>query len=335
MFEDFLKTLESLEDNAVSVPIDEDENGYIDKQCPSDECKFLFKVNSQDWEEKFQDEAVWCPSCRHEAPANLWFTIEQIEHAQSEAFAIVQSNLGEAMRSDERKFNRKQNKRAFISMSMSISGGGPRKTHTIPAHAAETMKLEIDCEECGAIFAVWGSAFFCPCCGHNSVLRTFSDSLRKIRAKYQNIEVVRTALNEFVGKDEAELTCRSLRETCISDGVVAFQKFCEGLYSNYGNPPFNAFQSLDRGSRLWRDAIGKGYQDWLSTIEHSELLTLFQKRHLLSHNEGIVDQMYLDRSGDSSYRVGQRIVIKDSDIESLLSHLEKASEGLKTECGGA
>ena len=335
MFEDLLKTLNSLDHQTFSIPIEEDENGYIDKQCPSEECEFTFKVSASDWEEKFKDEAVWCPLCRHEAEADQWFTKKQVEHAQSEALAIVESHINDSLRSDARKFNQGQNKNSFISISMEVSGGGTRKTHAIPACAAEVMKLEIECDKCQARFAVWGSAFFCPCCGYNSVLRTFSDSLRKIRAKYQNIEVVRSAISASVGRDEAELICRSLRETCISDGVVAFQKYCEGLYANYGKAPFNAFQRLEQGSELWQAAVGKCYKDWLSDSEYSQLIVLFQKRHLLAHNEGMVDQRYIDRSGDLSYRVGQRVVVRDDEIESLISYIAKIAEGLKAEVDGA
>ena len=43
MFENLLNELENLK--SVSVPIECDGKGYIDKQCPSEECEFLFKVN--------------------------------------------------------------------------------------------------------------------------------------------------------------------------------------------------------------------------------------------------------------------------------------------------
>jgi hypothetical protein len=34
-------------------------------------------------------------------------------------------------------------------------------------------------------------------------------------------------------------------ETCLSDGVVAFQKYCDGMYEQYGKTPMNIFQRLD------------------------------------------------------------------------------------------
>lgn len=331
MFEDLIKEMERLNGRGVSIDIQADEKGYIDKQCPAEECEFIFKVNDKDWVDIFKDEAVWCPMCRHEAPANQWFTKAQVEHAQEEALAVVHGKINNALRTGARKFNRQQPKNSFISMSMKVSGG-PSRTQTIPAEAAELMQLEIQCEECGSRFAVVGSAYFCPACGHNSVTRTFSDSLRKIQAKKDNVDVVRKALSDSVGIDEAELTCRSILETSISDGVVAFQKYCEGLYSQFGNSPFNAFQRLDQASSLWEQAIQKGFDYWLTDEELAKLSVLYQKRHLLAHNEGIVDERYIERSGDSKYKAGQRIVIRENDIEFLVEALKKLSEGIERSC---
>jgi len=331
MFEDLINEMNRLDGQSVSIKIEADEKGYIDKQCPSEDCEFVFKVNEEDWSNILRDEAVWCPFCRNEDPADQWFTIEQIEYAKSEAIAVVQGKIHNALKSGAQKFNRRQPKNSFISMSMKVQGGRKR-TYTIPAKAAEAMQLEIQCEECNSRFAVVGSAYFCPACGHNSVLRTFSDSLRKIKAKQDSVSIIKKALTAASGADDAELTCRSVIETCISDGVVAFQKYCDGLYLNYGQPPFNAFQRLDQGSQLWKEAIGKEYTDWITNEEFSRLQVLYQRRHLLSHNEGIVDEKYLEKSHDTKYVVGQRIVVSATDIDDLLSILKKLGSGLEEAC---
>ncbi len=334
MFEDFIKELERMNGQSVSVAIESDEKGYIDKQCPNEDCEFIFKVNAEDWANLFKDEAVWCPFCRHEAPSDQWFTIEQVEHAKAEAFAVMQGKIHNSLRSGAQKFNRRQSKNSFISMSMKVTGG-PKRTHTIPAKAADLMQLEIQCESCESRFSVVGSAYFCPACGYNSVTRTFRDSLRKIRAKKDSVGVVKQALIETAGKDEAELTCRSLIETCISDGVVAFQKYCEGMYDAFGKTPFNAFQRLEQASELWEKAVQKGFDVWLSEDEINLLRILYQKRHLLAHNEGIVDEKYIQKSRDIKYKEGQRLIISANDVENLVACLEKLSIGIEEACSDA
>lgn len=41
---------------------------------------------------------------------------------------------------------------------------------------------------------------------------------------------------------------------------------------------------------------------------------IFQKRHLLAHQEGIIDEKYIEKTGDTKYKVGQRIVVKQDDV---------------------
>ncbi len=116
MFKDLIKEFKRLDGQLISVPIECDEKGYVDKQCPSEECEFLFKVYEEDWRNIFKDEAVWCPLCRHEAPSDQWFTIEQVEHAEAEALAVVQGKIHNALRSGAQRFNRRQSKNSFVSI---------------------------------------------------------------------------------------------------------------------------------------------------------------------------------------------------------------------------
>jgi hypothetical protein len=194
------------------------------------------------------------------------------------------------------------------------------------------LEQALVCDACGAGYAVLGPAFFCPCCGHNSVEKMFDAALAKVRTKIEGIEVVREALRAPVGADGAETFCRSTIEGGLQDCVVAFQHLAERLY----RPPAgskaaapNVFQRLDEGSQLWKSAVGKGYDDWLAAAELADLKVLFQRRHLLAHREGLVDDKYLQKSGDSTYRVGQRIVVSVADVLRMVELIEKLGVALR------
>lgn len=329
MFEKLLQALKEIEGTKrISIPIEADAKGYIDKQCPNKECEFLFKIQQDDWKDKARDESIWCPMCGHSAPADQWFTIDQVEHAKAEAVAMLQGKINQAMRESADAFNARQPRTGFIRMSMKVTGGHSR-TFVMPAAATDEMQLEICCEQCGSRFAVIGAAYFCPVCGHSSADRVFADSLRKIRAKKNNAGVVRNAIAAEGQKDEAELTARSLVESCLQDGVTAFQRFCERIYPGSPAPPHNAFQRLNQGSELWQAATGIGYEDVLDAVERSQLTLLFQKRHLLAHQEGIVDEDYVRKSGDTSYKIGQRIIVAEKDIDALVAILDKLAKALR------
>jgi len=331
MFEKLLKELKELERTTqISVPIQSDEDGYMDRECPNEDCLFQFKVYETDWEELFKDEKVFCPLCRHEAKSDAWFTTEHIEQAKEQAIKHIHGRIDKALEQGARDFNSKQSRNSFIKMSGKVTGTKPMH-YIIPVPSKEEMQLKIQCKICNSKYAVIGSAFFCPCCGHNSAEETFDNSLKKIQDKIKNISIIRKAV-ETVSKDEAENTCRSLIETSLGEAVVAFQRFCEVKFTTGApekNVKFNAFQNIENGAIYWKDILGETYADWMTVDEMTKLNLLFQKRHLLAHTEGIVDQKYLDKTYDSSYKVGQRIVIKEKDVLELVGLVKKLVETLR------
>jgi uncharacterized Zn finger protein (UPF0148 family) len=302
-----------------------DEDGYLDKECPNQDCQSKYKVNSEDWKAIFSDENVYCPFCGHSDPANKWYTTEQIEQAKQQAVDNIKAQLGQALKKDASNFNRTAPK-GFISMSMKFSG--TTYAANLPAEAMEEMQQKITCEKCGARYAVIGSAFYCPCCGHNSAKLTFNNTLEKVKSKINNLDTIRKAIAEH-SKDEAERTYASLLESSIPDLVVAIQRLCECIYVQLPNtkmPKKNVFQRIDDGNALWKDVCGKGYDDWLSCDEINHLKKCFQQRHLLQHQEGIVDVEYINKSGDTSYRIGQRLIIKEKDVLCYTQIAEKLGQ---------
>lgn len=37
----------------IPITIHSDEKGYFDRECPNENCLYTFKINMQDWKEKF------------------------------------------------------------------------------------------------------------------------------------------------------------------------------------------------------------------------------------------------------------------------------------------
>lgn len=330
MFNKLIKELQNL--NTISIPIETDSDGYIDKECPSKECLFQFKVNSEDWSMLFNDEHVFCPMCRNEAKADSWWTTEQLQNAKEQAQRHLVSKIKNALNEGTKEFNKKSNKNSFLRISLKVKGG-ELKHQLIPIPSTESLELKIQCDNCSARFSVIGSAFFCPCCGHNSADQTFEQSLEKIEIKIKNLENIRKDL-PGVSRDDIEIMCRSLIETSIGECVMAFQRFCEVKYSQLETtftPKHNDFQRLDKGAKHWKLLFGTTYDDWISKENWNRLKTLYQRRHLLSHKEGFVDDQYISNSGDNSYKVGQRIVVKEADVIEMVALVKELSNNIRAE----
>lgn len=325
MFDDLIRELRRMEREPVRLPVNADVDGYFDRECPNDECEFQFKVILDDWGDGFEGRQMHCPLCGTLAPADHFWTKEQLAQAREQAARYFSGRVGQALARGARTFNARQPRDGFISMSLEYKG----PTHVpslVPVDAAEEMQLKIACEQCTARFAVIGSAFFCPRCGHSSAVRVFDDALVKIEAKVEHLDRVVQAVAQ-VDKDAAELTRRSLLESAISDAVVAFQRVMEELYrvqpNAAGKIKTNTFQRLDDGSGLWQ-AIGmRPYADVLSESELTRLRIYFQRRHLLAHREGIVDDQYIERTGDTRYAPGQRIIVCPEHVVELAALVRK------------
>jgi len=324
MFEKLLREIKQLDGMKVSIPINADENGFIDKECPDKECMFVFKVHEEDWKNNFKDESVFCPMCGNESTSDTFWTTEQVNNAQKQAGEYIEGKIHKAMKDDARDFNRRQSKGGFISMSMRVKGHTHQKL-IMPIPSQDIFEQKISCEKCESRYSVVGSAFFCPCCGHNSVEQTFNNTINKIESSIKNIPTIREALNE-ISKDQSENTCQTLIEKCLLDSVVAFQRYCDLIYSKHKDSkskiPFNAFQKLDVGGKLWHELFNESYKDWLTENQFERLNILFQRRHLLQHTEGIVDDKYLEKSFDTKYKPGQRIIVKEKDALELVEYIK-------------
>jgi len=327
MFDDVLRELRRLEGRQqITVSIPSDAEGYFDRECPSAECLFGFKVHEEDWRDKVRDEAVFCPFCGHTADSGKWHTQDQVRHIEQAATAHIEERLGRAMRRDAERWNRSQPRNSFLKITMNVDN---RPQHIpVPPSAAEPMRLRITCPECSCRYAVIGAAFFCPACGHNAAELVFSLSLEGIRKALDALGAVRAAIPD---RDTAETTVRLIVENGLQSAVTAFQRYAEALYARSGATATarrNAFQNLAEGSQLWHGTTGREYNDRLDPAELRTLPRLFQQRHLLAHTQGLVDNDYIAHSGDTTYRPGQRLVIRPPAVRECLDLIEKLSAGM-------
>jgi hypothetical protein len=314
--------------SAGAVP---DADSYIERQCPSTACRFIFKVHRDDWRVFFRDEAVYCPRCRHSGKGDQWWTEKQKNQAIERGAPQFLSGIDRAMRQDARIFNAQQPRNSFINLRMSVWGSGISPFY-LPLQVSELWKVRIECEECHARFAVIGAAYFCPCCGHDAVERAFDTTMDRISKGMGSLDVIRGAFAELGSKDEAELIIQQLVESSIEDCVTALQRLLDTLYARHtGHPPEarNVFQRIDDGSNSWRQAVGIGYEEFLDSRELSRLRLFVEQRHLLSHTDGIVDGSYLKKTGDKTYTVGQRVVISPNDVLEMASLVRRVADGIR------
>lgn len=313
---------------SITIPIEPDAKGYWDRECPSEQCRYRFKVHVDDWKQQIGGD-VFCPQCRGASNHDQWFTPEQIEVAKAHAVQEINQLLLGSLAQEADQFNRQQ-QHGLIRLSMHVTV--PERRDLPPLPSSDAYRLEISCEHCQFRFSVLGSAFFCPCCGRSSVERSFNQSLLTMRAKLAHARNFRETLASTGKPDEGVDIERDLIESCLNDCVTTYQCLCDSLWAQKFPAvvvPRNSFQRLTDGSQLCKDACGEGYDDWLTAPELTRLKVFFQRRHLLAHRDGIVDHEYINRSSDASYGVGQRMVVTVVEAEEMVSLIERLAISLK------
>lgn len=319
--------------STIKIPMtfQSDEKGYLDRQCPNKNCEFVFKINMDDWKEKIHKD-VHCPMCGYIAPNDQWYTYEQIESIRNNAKYYARNMVQSMLSKSFNKLANSTRNNKYIKITYKPSK--KINLNNNPIGQREEWNLDITCDKCGTRYSVIGSAYFCPCCGHNSVEKVFESSITRIETMLNSQDFMFKKLTEQVGIDEASKMCRSMLESTLGEIVSAFQKFAkENLINNSSlassKIKVNDFQIITKGSKLYSIHLNKPYENCLSEDELVFMNILFQRRHILEHNEGIVDEKYIEKSGDKTYSLGQRVIVKKEDAQNLLLIIRKLTSFLK------
>jgi hypothetical protein len=316
----------------INIPITfhSDEKGYLDRECPNENCLFTFKIRMDDWKEKVSDNEVHCPMCGHIDTAEKWWTQQQLEDmkevASNWAMSYIQGELDKSFKNLERST------RVHKFIKITYKPGHRITFVNNPLGQSPEWEREIQCPKCATRYSVIGSAYFCPCCGYNGIEEAFEETLEVIIKMIESLPEMERFLAESQGKDTANTMCRGMLEGSLGDVVSAFQKFAELRYRLLTSKAarVNDFQIVEKGSRLFKEATGKGYDSWISDEEQLYMNLMFQRRHVIEHNAGFVDDQYVQKSEDATYAVGQRLVIHGSDTQRLIRIIKKLATGLKS-----
>lgn len=312
----------------INIPFRADEKGYIDRKCPVEDCSFVFKLKESDFENL---NTMFCPMCGHQdSSLDSWMTQEQydqaIEVATAYALGTIQNHLDKTFKSLAN--STRNNKYCKITYKP-----GKRISYdNMPITQTKEWELEIKCSSCNTEYSVIGNAYFCPKCGNSNILNNIEESLQIIKKIIDSNDELYEMFSKLHGKDNAVLCCRGILENSLCNIVSTFQSFAFEIFKKKRTDVkvrVNDFQIVDVGNKLFNDNFGLKYTDFITDAEYNKMNIYFQKRHIIEHLNGIVDQMYLEKTNDINYKVGQRIIIKKTDIEILLAIINKLCSGLK------
>lgn len=302
--------------NSFSIPIRADENGFTGRECPRPDCEGYFKI---EFGTGLKGEGLpcHCPYCGHTAEHDHFWTKEQIEFAKS----IAVRKITEALHKDLKKleFDHKPKGAFGIGISMKFKPGRPTPIHY---YREKQLETEVVCVNCTLRYSVYGVFAFCPDCGEHNSLQILD----------KNLEVVEKMLAMAAGA-EKDLAAK-LVENALEDCASAFDGFGRELcrvHAKRTADPTKAenisFQNLEGAKTNVLNVFGHDLSAHVTPDEWRSLMRGFQKRHLIAHRMGVVDQSYITKTGDPYAVVGRKIAITDADVRASLHAVKKIATG--------
>jgi len=290
-----------------SIPMRNDEEGFFGRECPNEECVGYFKIELGTGLQG-EDLPCYCPYCGHAGPHDTFWTQDQLEYARSAGMRKAQKYVGDMLKS---AFPQSRPRRGdFISLTFEYKPGRP-----LPLYRYEEKQLEtaLVCSECGLRYAVYGVFGYCPDCGsHNSlqILDTNLDLASKELA--------------LAGTLEGSLADQLVTDA-LENGVSAFDAFGRELFrvnSGLAAAPDEAARMSCQNLERLKSRVSKMFEiDLASPFTPDEWCLLvqgFQKRHLIAHRMGVVDQAYINASGDLRAVVGRKVDLDSAEVTVVL-----------------
>ena len=285
----------------LSIPINADDDGYLGRECPIEECLGYFKITPGTGVKG--PAPCHCPYCGHSGDSNTFFTQEQIEYAKSIALRQFTDALHQDLKSME--FDHQPRGGFGIGISLKVTQGA---RHPIQYYREKELETEVVCDACTLRYAIYGVFGWCPDCGiHNSV---------QILAK--NFELARKELTlaETVEKDLADHLIGDALENIVS----AFDGFGREISSRKGAEI--RFQNLPGARRNVQDKFGFDFADSLTADQWQYVCRVFQKRHLLAHKMGVIDDDYVLKASDVGAVAGRKVQVSAEEVNSSIEVIE-------------
>lgn len=302
----------------VSIPIEEDEDGFTGRECPVKECEGYFKIEFGTGLQG-EDLPCHCPYCGYKSAHDEFWTKEQIAYAESIAMRQIENAIICELKKHE--FDYPAQGEFGIGISMKLKPGLPQ-----PIHHYREKRLETDvvCDRCTLHYAIYGVFANCPDCGaHNS-----------IQIMEKNFDLAMKQLDlagDVEDKDFAEHLVADALENVVSTFDGFGRELCRvhaHLATDQKQAEKLSFQNLLGASANIQSLFGHDLKNCVELAQWNVAVRCFNKRHLLAHKMGVIDQTYITATNDTSAVIGRRVRIDVQEVLDLIMITRRLGEEL-------
>lgn len=268
------------------------EGGFIGRACGAAECGRFFKVHKDDLKVEMH-----CPYCGLLFNKNELLTADQAAYVRR----VVDREVTPVIRAEVQALFRS----AFKGPNWTFTPGPPQPIPPAPEPPIDpSTDSELQCPDCSVRFQVDGIFGYCPGCRSENLL-LYDANLAIIRRELSN-----------AGDSE-----RKLRHA-YADLVSTFEIFCRKEARRRGLP-LARWQNLEAAREAFIRARHSDILATLTATENLDLRRAFQKRHVSEHNDGIIDDRYINAVPEDAHLLGQRATLQPAELEAAAMALRK------------
>ena len=207
-------------------------------------------------------------------------------------------------------------------------------------YSEEKQQLVFKCQNtrCNCQTDVLGEYAFCPRCGRSNARERFFEAAQ---AELVRLEQIRTSVTD---RHEREVVWEQMTTGAVSR-LEALAKHLRKILVLF---PMTAnrrkqlqqlnFQKVIESNTLLQQWFDIGFFEWpgddevpsrqIAPDDQEFIRKMVQKRHILIHNGGVVDEEYLRLAGDTTVRLDERIRIKSNEAKRLLTLVSEMASNL-------
>jgi hypothetical protein len=200
-----------------------------------------------------------------------------------------------------------------IGISLKLKESTPKP---IRYYREKELETEVVCDSCTLSYAIYGVFGWCPDCGvRNSV-----------QILMKNLELSKKEL-AFAESAEKELAAHLIGDV-LENVVSALDGF--GREICHRKAIDIRFQNLVGARQKLHEILGFDFADVLTSNEWQCACRVFQKRHLLAHKMGVMDEDYVQKANDPDAVAGRKVRVTHEEVTSAISIVEKLGRRLFT-----
>ena len=285
-----------------------DEEGYFGRSCPN--CKKYFRVKGTPFIRR-------CPYCDTKGPSTVFTTINQRQYIEAlySEYLIVLSKEGDVDH--------------VIDFDNLIDNLDDNKSPLV--YSDQSQQRIVTCTRCKLVFDIKGHYGACPDCGKRNCIQVFHENVSLLEDQFVAAE---SKMNE---RNKRENEWKTLINSMVSE-FEALGNELKRAFDFYPMTPhrrklFNelSFQRIE--------IIFDCFEQWFDinifrSLKYDDIdfiKRMFQRRHLYTHKNGLVDKDYLTKTNDSTVSEGEYIRPKSKQVKRMMVLIKQIGDNLFNE----